>query len=382
MRKIFFILLLLLINFYIFSDQTDDRVKNDSAKNKKDFIVKFRGSISFVVDYMFEIRDGVPTSNHFQPVNYVPLNYTDKGDPDNKHHTGDGRVIGGTFGGTQFELYFDYSFIIPFLRFDNPLTKNNNIKFTLLNQLSPVTHNVGFSVTLTPVAFLTFQSGFLIGYGWDIPNFAAGFGINDHGVINRLSFAGPQIQGWFSSTFQFDLAFILPKQFQRWTHIVMLATPSIKYQGLLTISDYQPYMYQECPGEKMNGWKFVFEYLTGYRFYIIEDDTGENEQFLKTRNKNFIITIGMYVWLDYLNMTHYYDSPMKNGWGSDFAYVNFGPAMQFDLPNNFYLKLFFFFQNDKQYTSETVGNRDFRDRKYEDWYVYFKWLGLFFGWNF
>jgi hypothetical protein len=90
----------------------------------------------------------------------------------------------------------------------------------------------------------------------------------------------------------------------------------------------------------------------------------------------------MYVWLDYLNLTHYYDSPMKNGWGSDFAYVNFGPAMQFDLPNNYFLKLFFFFQNDKAYTSETVGNADFRERKYEDWYVYFKWMGFFFGWNF
>jgi hypothetical protein len=73
---------------------------------------------------------------------------------------------------------------------------------------------------------------------------------------------------------------------------------------------------------------------------------------------------------------------MSNGWGSDFAYLNFGPAMQFDLPDNFYIKLFFFFTNDKVYTSQTVGNIDFRDRKYEDYIVYFRWLGLICGWNF
>ena len=261
--------------------------------------------------------------------------------------------------------------------------QNNNIKINLTTQISPITFNEGFDITFTPAAFINFQYGFLMGFGWNIPGFAGGFGINDRGIIVRPDVAGPQIQTWFSTTLQFDLAYILPKQYQRWAHIVTTATPTFKYQALLTIPDNQPYMYQECPGEKLNGWKFIFEYLLGYRFIINEDDTGDNNKFIKWKNKNFMITAGIYVWMDYLNLTHYYDSTMESGgWGSDFATVNFGPAMQFDLPNNYYIKLFFFFQNEKAYTSQTVGNIYFMDRKYQDWYVYFRWLGVFFGWNF
>jgi hypothetical protein len=344
--------------------------------------IKFRGSFSVVGDYMFEIQDGVNPRNHFLPSSYKAKDYTDNGDPDNAHHTTKGRVIGGTYGGLQLETYYDYYFILPFLQVDNPLMKNNSLSFGVHTAISPLTFNEGFSVTWSPVAFLNFKYGLLLGFGWNIPGFAAGFGLNDNGVIKRPDVAGPQLMTWFSGTFQIDLAYLMPKALERWTHIVAVATPTFKYQGLLTISDNQPFMYQECPGEKLNGWKFIFEGIFGYRFYVIEDDTGENQMFLKRKNKNFIITVGAYVWLDYLNLTHYYDSPMKNGWGSDFAYVNFGPAMQFDLPNNYFLKLFFFFQNDKAYTSETVGNADFRERKYEDWYVYYKWMGFFFGWNF
>ncbi len=380
MKKIVIMSICILIAGAIFADATDD--KNNSGK-KDDFLVKYRGSIYFVWDYLFETRDGVPAVNHFQPINYVPLDYTDKGDPDNKHHTKDGRIIGGTYGGTQFQAYIDYSFIFPFMQFDNPLMKNNNIKFSLHTMVSPITYTTGGSVTLTPVAFLTFQAGFLIGDGWKIPDFATGLGLNIDGVIDRLDFAGPLVQTWFSMTFQFDLAYILPMRFQRWTHFVILATPTLQYQALLTITPDQPYMYQECPGENLNGWKFIFEGLVGYRIPVIEDYTGEDRKFIRHINKNFIITVGMYAWLDYLNLTHYNDSPMKNGgWGSDFAYINFGPAMQFDLPDNFFLKLFFFFQNDKVFTDDTVGNRDFRDRKYADWAVYFRWMGFFFGWNF
>jgi len=383
LNKIFILIIVLLLTISAYCDNTDDKLIKFKEKSFFERM-KFRGTVSFVWDYMFEIQDGIKQQNRFAPINYTPLDYTNKGDPDNDNHEegDDGRIIGGTFGGTQFELYFDYHCILPFFDFDNSLMKNNNIKFSFHYNLSPVTSNIGSSITLTPVAFLTFQTGFLIGYGWNIPNFAAGIGINDRGEIIRHGTDGPHIQFWVSSTFQMDLAYIMPEKFQRWLHFVFIATPKLKYQSLLRIPEYQPYMYQECPGEKLSGWWFLAEILIGYRFIIIEDDTGEDRQFLKIKNKNFIITIGFYLWLDYMNVNHYWDSPMSEGWGSDFTYINFGPAMQFDLPYNFFLKLFFFFCNDKSYTSDTVGNKDFRDRKYEDWYIYARWFGLFFGWNF
>lgn len=386
MKKNIIIIILILISILIFCDETTDnketKLDNLKIRDKAKYFMKFRGSIAFVWDYMFEIQDGIYNGTHISPINYNGIDYTDKGDPKEKHHKKNGRIIGGSWGGTQFELYCDYHFIAPFFTGDNPLIKNNNIKFSLHTQISPITFNSGMSITLTPIAFLSFQSGFLLGFGWNIPKFAAGLGINDDGEIKRLNIGGPHMQLWFSATFQMDIAYLLPKSYQKWTHIIAIATPKIKYQSLMSVDDDQPYMYQECPGEKLSGWWFLGEFFLGYRFYIIEDDIGEDRQFIKMINKNFIITIGMYAWIDYLNLTHFFDSQMKDGWGSDFTYINFGPAMQFDLPNNFFLRLFFFFCNDKAYTNDTVGNADFRDRTYKDWNVYFKWFGLYFGWNF
>ncbi|MCG8569707.1 MAG: hypothetical protein MJB14_06180 [Spirochaetes bacterium] len=360
---------------------TSEKITFREWANSKKYFMKFRGTVSFVWDYMLEHQDGVNPGNHFLPNNYTELDYTDKND--SHHSTGDpGRKIGGTWGGMQAKLYLHYHFIAPFLTANNPLMKDNNIKFSFYGELSPVTMNFGMGVTLTPVAFLTFQSGFLLGNGWKLTDTLAGLGLNNNGIIERQKHAGPHLQLWFSSTFQIDLAFILPEKIRRWTHVVVLATPMLKYQALLNIDEDQPYMYEECPGEQLGGWRFLAEFLLGYRFYIIEDDIGEDQMFIKMRHNNFIITTGMYVWIDYLNLTHFNDSPMSNGWGSDFTYINFGPAVQFDLPNNIWFKLFFFFRNDRAYTSETVGNLDFRDRIYEDYYIFFRWFGIFAGWNF
>lgn len=390
--KILITILIVFFSFNILFSETPDVNLDDSidsiseAKAPVEEIsyldkLKFRGNVSFVWDYMTEYRDGLKYDNNYMDVDYSPLDCTDE-DSEYKDADDPGRVIGGSWGGMQAKLYVNYSVIAPLLNFDNPLTKDNNIKFTFLTEISPITANFGGSVTFTPVAFLLFETGFLIGHGWKLDDELAGIGLNNDGIIERKNLYGPHFQLWFSSTFQMDLAFVLPEAYQRWTHVVLLATPMLKYQALLGISEDQPYMYEECPGEQLGGWRFLFELLLGYRFIVNEDDTGAGSQFLKRDNKNFIITVGAYMWLDYLNLTHYYDSPMSNGWGSDFSYVNFGPAVQFDLPYNIWVKLFAFFRNDRAYTDETVGNRDFRDRVYDDYNVFFRWFGFFVGWSF
>jgi|GEM_PF-1164919 len=385
-KRIIIILLIIFSLFMIYSEDNTDDNNYESLyylKNTK-HILKYRGTLSFVLNYMPEYQDGIKPDNYFAPINYKPVDYTDKDDPDNKHHEKDdeGRIIGGTIGGTQFELYLDYHIIVPFFRANNLMMRDSNFKFGIHTQLSPITSNIGMSITFTPFPFLEFQTGFLIGFGWNIPNFAAGLGINN-GYMNRLNIAGPHLQYWASLKFQIDLAYILPKNIQRWLHIIFIAIPKLRYMALLSVQQDIPYMYQECPGEKLGGWQFVAEILFGYRFIIIEDDTGEENRFININHKNFIITIGFYFWLDYLNLTHFWDSRMKDGgWGSDFSYINFGPAIQFDLPKNFFVRFAIFFCNDKAYTEDTVGNIDFRNRKYDDWYIYFKWIALNCGWKF
>ena len=100
-------------------------------------------------------------------------------------------------------------------------------------------------------------------------------------------------------------------------------------------------------------------------------------------NKNFTITIGIFGNIEKLDITYFSRSRMKDGgWGQDFVIVEFGPIIKFDLPWNYYLTLFTFFTTDREYTSETVGNIDFRNREYKDWYVHFRRIGFFFGWQF
>lgn len=386
MKKKILSLLFLFFVMQAFTDETDDSlVVNktlDARYQKEKFKIKFRGSLSFVFTYMFEQQDGVRRSDKFSPITSEPIDYTAAEDP--HHSPGDkGRVIGGQWGGVQAKLYGSYGVVSPMLNFDTPLTKDNNIRFNLLAEISPITANWGASMVLTPIAFLQFQFGFLVGSGWALSSTLGGIGLNEGGTIHRASFQAPMIQFWFTPTFQMDLAYVVPKRYQRWLHIVAIASPQLKFQNYFGAGYHQPYMYEECAGEQLNGWRLGGDFIFGYRFYINEEDTGEGETYLKMNHKNFIITLAAYAWIDWLNLSHYHDSTMASGgWGSDFMSVNFGPAIQLDLPYHLWVKLFFFFRNERAYTDATVGNADFRNRVYEDYLIYPRTIGIFIGWNF
>jgi hypothetical protein len=134
-------------------------------------------------------------------------------------------------------------------------------------------------------------------------------------------------------------------------------------------------------GENLNGWNFKGNFLLGYQIPIIEDETGKDEMFLRRVNNNFVITAAMLFAIDKLSLTHYSDSPMSGGWGSDFCYVYFGPIFNFDLPNNFFGVFSLQWANEREYTSNTVGNLFYQNKTYKDWYVYFYRIVFAFGIN-
>jgi len=312
------------------------------------------------------------------------LDYTNSGDPTNLYHNdGKGRIIGSTWGGVELKLYASYSFIAPFLTAEHFLFSDNNIKLTFLGELSPVSMNAGMSIVWTPIAFLNFGAGFLIGSGWNFAGLFNGLGRNINGDIKSEPFYGPVMQIWFNSTLMFDVAAVLPENLKRWTHIVMVVKPEFKYKALLTVNDSQPFLWEADEGENLNGFIFKSSFFLGYQIPVIEDDTGENKTFIRMKHKRFKITTGFLTSIDPLSLTHYNDSTMANkGWGSDFCYVEFGPIMGFELPNNFYVNLFLFWKNEKIWSKDTVGNLFYQDRKYEDWAVYFRRFAFVFGWNF
>ena len=386
MKKIIIsVLFFISVAAFIFCDETTDNDSLSESKikfrDKAEYFMKFRGSASFGFAYYFGVNDGVNNGNHTGNVSYTPLDYTDNGDPSNNHHTinNEGRIIGNTWGGVELKLYANYDFIAPFLTADHFLFSGNNIKMSFFGGLSPISMEGGMGITFTPIAFLNFQAGLKIGSGWDLAGLFNGLGRNIDGEVKSEPFYGTVLQIWFSTTFQFDIAAIMPKSYKRWTHIVMAATPKIRYISLLNVSENQPYRWEAGRGEFFNGWSFLGNFFLGYQIPVIEDDIGEDRQFIKMKHNNFKITAGMLVTLDYLNLSHFFDSQMSDGWGSDFCYVEFGPLVNFDLPNNFFVTVLFLWRNDRGYTSETVGNLDFQQREYEDWYVYFRRFAFSFG---
>ncbi|HOV14674.1 MAG TPA: hypothetical protein PK771_10350 [Spirochaetota bacterium] len=311
-----------------------------------------------------------------------------------RHNLGDpGRIINSGWGGLEGKIYINYAMIAPFLRADHFLFDNNYIALRLKSQISPVSLNTGAEIEISPIAFLVFYSGFMFGSGWNVGfnglgrNNALGFIKDKPKEILKEPFYGVFFQSWFTTTFQFDVAALMPAQNKRWSHIVMKFSPTIKYMGVLNVPESQPFEWEAQGGEHFNGWYLGGDYLIGYQIPVIEDirkDEANKRQFLGfVKHNDFKITLMM--WMEFIDvhLTHYFDSRMQDkGWGSDFVTMRFGPNIMFNLPSNFFAMVGFHFRNGRGYTYETAGNLSFMLREYQDWYVYFERIALVFGWGF
>lgn len=383
-KKSFVIFFIIIFIYYSYSDNSDD-------------IVKFRGSISLPLAYYFP-NDPLKADNHISIIDYVYYyDYTDDGDEDFDHHDKDDpvRTIKAVPYQIESQLEFFLSIIYPLLRGNHFLLSNNNLKQEFIFKISPVSITGGMSVILTPFPFLILEAGTSFGTGWNIPAIGIyGLARDNHSgydpdiseeTIEGDNFFSPVMENWFKCTLQFDFSPITSEDVQRWTHIIMLA--SIKFNNILLLN----YAYPERPyywttSLKLNGWDFNSSFIIGYKIPVIIDERKEEAEKKEwmgfVRHNNFsIMTIFM---TDIgIDLTHYNYSKMENnGWGSDFISCKYGPAIIFDLPNNFNLFIGIQWKNNIKYNEETIGNMDFMKREYEDWYLSFHRIIFTFKWNF
>ncbi|MCL2127422.1 MAG: hypothetical protein FWH38_04135, partial [Treponema sp.] len=68
----------------------------------------------------------------------------------------------------EAKLTLAQSFTLPFLRGEHFLVENNNVKFGLDAELSPVSMNLKGDAVITPAAFFQLAAGGMIGSGWNI----------------------------------------------------------------------------------------------------------------------------------------------------------------------------------------------------------------------
>ncbi len=175
----------------------------------------------------------------------------------------------GFYSGVEARVtgFADYTIPVPFS--DNPLVSGNRVKISGIFELSPVSIDPAIQVQFSPIAFLDFTAGASIAGAWPFtPLGVQGIAVwNDvTGEYDDMVFNTARVEAWFQGLFQFDLAAIIPGE---WNHVVTMNTYKISYEGLTSGAEGgRPWLYQGSGG-KVNGWKYNATFLLGYQMPLV-----------------------------------------------------------------------------------------------------------------
>jgi hypothetical protein len=301
---------------------------------------KGQASLEIQGDYGFPNHEAVDSSG------LVPIVYGTLGDPATQ------RVVGSSIGSPEAKAILAYAITLPALAGEGALTKGNNLELEASGELSPVSLNANFKATLTPIAFLKLAAGASVGTGWDIG--FIGLGLNLSGVRQSQPFGGAVYHAWVGGTFQFDLAAVLPGD---WNHIVVLASPKVVYQAYSGAAAGQAWIWEADKGMNFNGLKLTGDYLVGYQMPMAFDLVG---LLLQTEG-----------WLGDVRGKAPLDGSAAQKWGSDFTYLTFGPLFDFKLGDKASIAILPQFKTGIKYSAATAMDMDFQARVYEAPYAYF-----------
>jgi hypothetical protein len=206
----------------------------------------------------------------------------------------------------EAKLDFAESVTFPFLRGQGPLTAGNTIKTTLTASLTPISLDGIVTTVVTPIAFFQLLGGFQAGSGWNISLFGSdvyGIGINrpQNGkalAIDGAPFDGVIWKAWMGATVQFDLAAVIPGD---WNHVVFQSTHQINYGEYSRAGADDSWIQLNDGGENRNGWYYTGNLLLGYQMPL------------------FLNTVGLMAEL----RTNLYDTPNGSAWGDDLGQWTF-----------------------------------------------------------
>ncbi|MDC7222322.1 MAG: hypothetical protein PQJ60_01205 [Spirochaetales bacterium] len=308
--------------------------------------------------YYLPNQDGYENQNGWAPISYsteeLPTSFSSIG-------LDEGRDLGNGWGAAELQGWIDGTKVYPFLQGSGPLTRDNNLTVTGKMDLSPATADLNLSFKLTPVAFLVLEQGNHLGTGWYC-GLANGLGLNSDGSgdPDTTSFPGLVYRGWWSGTFQFDLAAVLPEP-NDWKHVVLSSTAKFQYQHFTAADDDQPWQYQADSGENFNGWNFLTTSVLGY---MIPDSSINFAGIMLDTEKR-------------LGDIAQSSTMADGGWGSDFTKVTIGPLFNWQINEKSSLIVLFQLQNDVEYTDDSVFYNYFMNRESTgESYWYFRRIAL------
>ena len=217
---------------------------------------------------------------------------------------------------------------VPFLNFNTPFTRGNNIAFKLRADLSPVTLEGKFDIVWTPIAFLELYGGGSVGSGWSIIT------KSKLGAIHGLSFNTATVAGkttitpinfrraFYSANLggavQFDLGAIIPTD---WTHIIARIDQYFLYRGVIGADSFASWVFQNDDGTNRNGWTYFGSYVLGYQMPLPLQLIALQIETKKTLFR------GVRAGLD------------KSDWGENRFSVVFGPILNFKVTDMFTITL-------------------------------------------
>lgn len=200
----------------------------------------------------------------------------------------------------EAKVTFTQSFTVPFLRGEHFLTQDNNIKFNLKADLSPVSMNAIGEAVFTPVAFFQLNAGALAGSGWNIVLFGSdvkGIGINKDGAsggeVDGSAFDGFFGKWYAGGALQFDTGAIFPGD---WNHVLIRTYHELSYMGYSRAAPGDSWFYENDDGENQNGFSYRANYVLGYQMPLFLDTVA-----LMAETKKYLYnTPGGDVWGDSL----------------------------------------------------------------------------------
>lgn len=256
------------------------------------------------------------------------------------------RDLGTGWGGGEALASLEYTRTLPALVGEGPFFSGNNLELAGRGELSPVTVEALGSVTLTPVAFLKFQVGASFGTGWSLGFIGLALNPTDSAQpLEEIPFGGMLLKAWVSGTFQFDLAAVLPGD---WNHVVVQAAAKFEHRTLSSADSGEAWVWQADTGMNFNGWRHLGTYVLGYQMPLKLNFAG--------------VMVETEAWLGDVRT---YGTMDSGGWGSDFVTVTFSPLanLAFDDANSltFVVQL----KSTQDWDDGSTQARSFQQRDYE-----------------
>lgn len=245
--------------------------------------------------------------------------------------------ITGPYSGLEACTTFNAAF-----RFNTPLGEHwllsdANIMLGTSLELTPISLRPKLSLEFAPLPFLIFNSGASFGWGWNFPGIKGLCEYNkESGEFENLStFKHPYYDFWAGVRLQFDTGALFEGD---WTHVIMLASFTSLYSGIVGLEDKSIYEWQ-CGKFRAKGWLYEIQGILGYQMPLV------------------LRRIGIMV-----KSVAYYDGSVygefDETFDGDFATVNISPFLQFNFGEKDELSCLFDFSSRRSYNNKIENDRD------------------------